>query len=95
MKTKYIPAITTLFAAFVICIVTILNDYDALTMMKLLLAVIVVFYILGIIIRIIMNKILAPRPVKTLNETLDENSQEDINETSKEGGTAKESGKAK
>lgn len=47
MKVNYIPAVVTLLAGAVTCIYTIIKDWDTLRALATLLAVLVIFYIIG------------------------------------------------
>lgn len=56
MKTKSIPAIITLLAGFIACIAGIIAHMEVADFMKMLLVVLVLFYILGCIVKIILDK---------------------------------------
>lgn len=58
MQRRYIPAITMLSAGAVTCITCIANDIDKLLSLEILLGVLVVFYIIGIIAKLIISKVL-------------------------------------
>lgn len=55
-KTKYIPALLSLTAALITCIVTILSKYTALEIMVTILVVLIIFYIAGLIIKFVFEK---------------------------------------
>ena len=54
MKTKQIPAIVTLFAAFVMCIISYVNDYSLSFFIRAMFLVLVGFFVLGMVIKIVL-----------------------------------------
>lgn len=80
MKTKPIPAIVMLSAGFVTCIIAIYTHMELMAFTKSLLLVLIVFYILGGIVKIILDKNFAQ--MKEEEETADtEENPEDSQET--------------
>jgi len=63
MKTKQIPAIVMLTAGFAVCIISYINDYSLSFLIRALLGVLIGFYVLGFIIKIILD-----RSIATLDE---------------------------
>lgn len=57
-RTKYIPAIVTLIGCLAAAIITIINKYDSLHSMIIILSVLIVFYIAGLIIKGLTDKYL-------------------------------------
>lgn len=55
MKTKPIPAIVMLTAGFTMCVVSIVNGYSLSFLIRRLFFVLVGFYLLGYIIKIILD----------------------------------------
>lgn len=55
-KVKYIPAILSLAAGLIASIIAILSKYDTLHIMIITLAALMVFYIAGIIVRVLCEK---------------------------------------
>ncbi len=55
MKTKQIPAIVTLFAAFAMCIISYVNDYSLSFFIRAMFFVLLGFFILGVVIKIILD----------------------------------------
>ena len=51
MDRKYLPAVLTLAAGAVTCVVNLVRQYPAMDQMVLLLIVLIVFYVLGNIIK--------------------------------------------
>ncbi|MGN0292045.1 MAG: hypothetical protein ACI4C5_08935 [Lachnospiraceae bacterium] len=56
MKTKPIPAIVMLIAGFVTCIISIYTHMELQVFTKTLLTVLIVFYILGTVIKIVLDR---------------------------------------
>lgn len=57
-RTKYIPAIVTLTGCLAAAVISIVNKYDGLHSMIIILSVLVVFYIAGLIIKGLADKYL-------------------------------------
>lgn len=57
-RTKYIPAIVTLIGCLAAAVITMINKYDSLHSMIIILSVLVVFYIAGLIIKGLTDKYL-------------------------------------
>lgn len=55
MKTKQIPAIVMLTAGFVLCIISYMNDFSLSYLIRSMFCVLIGFYILGYIIKIILD----------------------------------------
>lgn len=56
MKTKQVPAIVMLIAGFFTCIVSIFQHMEVGQFLKILFVVLVSFYILGYVIKIILDR---------------------------------------
>ena len=56
MKTKSVPAIIMLIAGFIACIAGMIAHMDVAGFMKMLLIVLILFYILGCIVKLILDK---------------------------------------
>lgn len=72
MKTNYIPALIMLAAGLVNCIISIPLKLQLFDFTKRLLIVLVIFYIIGVVIKIILDM-----NFKTMDD-LDENEEEVI-----------------
>lgn len=83
-RTKYIPAIVTLVGCLAASIIAIVNRYDALHSMIIILSVLVGFYIAGLIIRMLTEKYLIIEEEKELTEGTQENTDESEENTAKE-----------
>lgn len=78
-RTRYIPSIVSLAGAFVACLVTIINSYDTLEMLFIVLAALIVFYIVGTIIRAIVKRALIVQESEEDSEIKGEDTPEDEN----------------
>lgn len=58
MKTKGIPAVVMLLAGFVTCIIGIVQHMETDVFIKTLLAVLIIFYLLGCIVKLVLVKTL-------------------------------------
>ena len=85
MKTKSIPAIITLIAGFITCIISFVNQLSMGQFIKILLLVIVGFYILGCIIKFVFDR----------NFPLEENEVQEQEEADAEGTEDEASGETK
>lgn len=56
MNTRQLPAIIMLIAGLITCIIAIATKMEIVSTLKILLAVLVGFYILGLIVRTIFDK---------------------------------------
>lgn len=55
MKTKQIPAIVMLIAGFAVCIISFLNNFSFSLFIRTLFWVLIGFYVLGYIIKIVLD----------------------------------------
>ena len=55
MKTKYIPALVMLLAGLVNCLYTMLSGMSLLDFTKRLLIVLIIFYIIGVVVKIVID----------------------------------------
>lgn len=85
MKTKNIPTIVMLTAALVTSIVMYINEYDLSMTLITILIVFFAFYILGVLVKILLDKYcLPPKPE---GESDEEKEQEATEEQSGEDGS--------
>ncbi len=83
MQIRYIPATTTLLAGAITCIISILNKFDVLYSLKVLLTVLIIFYILGVIAqKIIFAVMKSGAKVNNMEEETDNNDEELEEDTS-------------
>ena len=60
MKTKQVPAIVMLTAGFVTCVISIMQHMEFGRFLKILLLVLICFYNLGCVAKVILDKNFAP-----------------------------------
>lgn len=80
MQRKYIPAVVMLSAGAVTCIVSIVNKLDVLFSLEILLGVLIVFYVIGIIAKNIISKVLDSVIIPSEEEEESRESQEEASE---------------
>ncbi len=56
MKTKQIPALVTLTAAFAMCIISYINDFSLSFLIRAMFFVLIGFFLLGCVIKLILDK---------------------------------------
>lgn len=71
MRDRYIPALITLLAGAITCIIDIYRKAELLPSLKRLLLVLIIFYIIGLIARAIFRNVLEAK-----SNTSDENEEE-------------------
>jgi fructose-specific phosphotransferase system IIC component len=92
MRERYIPAFIMLIAAAITSIINIVRNVEVLTGLKRLLLVIVLFYIVGLIVKAIVKRAFVQKP-KTEEETDD--FEEDSEETEETDDNREENAKTK
>ncbi len=80
MIFKNLPAIITLVAALVACVVTFLYRYELTKALILILAATVVFFIIGMLVRTLLNRFLNPQKQKGADEKAPDTEGEDTEE---------------
>lgn len=58
MKLEFVPKFITLLAGAVVCVITIAKDMDVTYSLELLLATLIIFYIIGLIAKKIIQKVI-------------------------------------
>lgn len=58
MRTRYIPSIVMLLAGTITCAFCLVKSYSVVTTLEILLAVLVIFYVIGLIARNLINRII-------------------------------------
>lgn len=76
MKRNYIPAIIMLSAGLIDCIFSLYYKLDLMAFTKRLLLVLVIFYILGVVVKLIVD-INFPTDVKESNDLSDDSNEEE------------------
>ncbi len=85
MKTKQVPAIVMLTAGFVTCVISIMQHMEVGRFLKILLLVLICFYILGCVVKVILDKNFAP-----MQEEEEEQEQTEEGEETADGTEAAE-----
>ena len=70
VKTEYIPKFIMLLAGAIVCIVSIVKHMDTTYSLEILLAVLIVFYLIGVLARLIIEKVMVSN--RFLKEKSDE-----------------------
>ena len=78
MKTNYVPAIVMLLAGAVYCLCGLMSETSLLDFTVQLLIVLLVFYVLGGIIRIVLDKFMGEVGVKEQEKSVEEVSKEEV-----------------
>lgn len=74
MKTEFIPKFVMLLAGAIVCIISIVRDMDVTYSLEVLLATLIIFYLIGCIAKMIIEK------VKTSNRFIRQRRDEEIQE---------------
>lgn len=80
-KFRNVPAFVTLLAGFIACVMMILRKYALVDFLWILVAVMVGFYIIGLLIRLILNMVFKSVEADKENE---DSSDEESDEASEE-----------
>ena len=80
MKVNYIPAVVTLLAGAITCIVAILKNQDTLQALITLLIVLIVFYILGQLAKKVIVMVMDSNRVTKQSGTEEEDMIENLEE---------------
>lgn len=83
MRDRLIPPLITLIAGAVVCIIDIYHKTELLLSLKRLLIVLIVFYIIGLVARSVIRKVLSQKP-KANEEELEGDSEEELEDDSDE-----------
>lgn len=68
MKSKFLPCLIMLLAGFICSIISIRQSVDLMTFTTRLLLVLVIFYIIGAIIRVVLDKAFAAMADKDVKD---------------------------
>lgn len=79
MKTKSVPCIVMLVASLASCLISISQQVDTMEFTERLLSTLVIFYILGFIIKLILDK-----AMKNLSSAKEDENEKDISEADKQ-----------
>lgn len=84
MKTKSVPAIIMLTAGFIACIAGMYAHMEVAGFMKMLLIVLIVFYILGCLVKMVLDKNFAEVPEEETTDGEEVQSDEEASESETE-----------
>ena len=79
MNTKIVPCIVRLVAGLESCLISISQQVDTMEFTERLLSTLVIFYILGFIIKLILDK-----AMKNLSSAKEDENEKDISEADKQ-----------
>ena len=85
MFTRLIPVIMVLIASMITILVSIFNDFEIIFSLKILAIVIILFYIIGNIVKLLVNKILTMEMEVTDSSMQEERAEQDDNTAVKSG----------
>lgn len=77
MKTRYIPAIVMLCAGFIYCVLSIRKSLGLLEFTKGLLLVLVIFLVIGGVVKVILDKAMKALEDKKVEEPAEEPQEEE------------------
>lgn len=84
MKTEFIPKFVMLLAGAIVCIISIVKHMDTTYSLEILLAVLIIFYVIGEIARRIIEKVMVSNRFMK-EKSADTENQENIEGDGKEG----------
>lgn len=82
MKDKMVPRVLMLAAGAITGVICIYHGFQTLYSLKLLLAVLLIFYFLGLIAEKLYRKVMTPSVEEEVSESSEEESASDEEETS-------------
>lgn len=91
-KFRNVPAFVTLLAGFIGSVVMILQKYSLVNFLWILICIMLVFYIAGLLLRVLLNKAFKDLEAQEdeISETEEMNSKEDTTESDEMGDTKEE-----
>lgn len=81
-KFRNIPAFVTLFAGFIGSVVMILQEYSLVRFLWILIAIMVGFYMVGLLLRLLLNKAFKDLEAQKEEDSSEEKEENDNQETS-------------
>lgn len=76
MNTRYVPAIITLIASLITCIICIVRQYKIVYSLELLLGTILIFYIIGLISKKIIQRTIEKDGILTEEAVIEDETEE-------------------
>lgn len=84
MQNRYIPAITMLSAGAIVSIFCIVNKIDTLYSLKLLLGMLIAFYIVGLVVKRVFGKIQEDAELRAAKKKQEEEQEAEAMESDEE-----------
>ena len=85
MFIRFIPILMVLIASIITLLVSLFNDFEIIFSLKILSIVIILFYIIGNIVKLLVNKILTMEMEVTDSSMQEERAEQDDNTAVKSG----------
>ena len=85
MFIRLIPILMVLIASIITLLVSLFNDFEIIFSLKILVIVIILFYIIGNIVKLLVNKILTMEMEVTDSSMQEERAEQDDNTAVKSG----------
>ena len=85
MFIRFIPILMVLIASIITLLVSIFNDFEIIFSLKILSIVIILFYIIGNIVKLLVRKILTMEMEVTDSSMQEERAEQDDNTAVKSG----------
>ena len=85
MFIRFIPILMVLIASIITLLVSLFNDFEIIFSLKILAIVIILFYIIGNIVKLLVNKILTMEMEVTDSSMQEERAEQDDNTAVKSG----------
>ena len=85
MFIRFIPILMVLIASIITLLVSLFNDFEIIFSLKILAIVIIIFYIIGNIVKLLVNKILTMEMEVTDSSMQEERAEQDDNTAVKSG----------
>ena len=85
MFIRFIPILMVLIASIITLLVSLFNDFEIIFSLKILAIVIIIFYIIGNIVKLLVKKILTMEMEVTDSSMQEERAEQDDNTAVKSG----------
>ena len=85
MFIRFIPILMVLIASIITLLVSIFNDFEIIFSLKILAIVIILFYIIGNIVKVVLSKIMDMDKEVNEDKAEDERAEQDDNTAVKSG----------
>ena len=92
MKSKFLPPLVMLLAGFVCSILSLQQRVDLMTFTTRLLSVLVIFYIIGGVMKLVLDKALMVMADKDTNENESEKADDTLNDDADDASAGSDAG---